>query len=177
MTRYFEFAGRTTTVAATFVSTAILLFLVFPNLPINGVMLDLMPSYTHDEAMAAMEGYGEAGRSFYAVASLTLDTLFPLVYVTLFAGLIHRFRWNDRTAFLAWIPVVAGIVDLGENVQIAAMLTSYPDVGPVQVAFASTFTMVKGWLGPVYQLLAVALLVVAGIRALRNRLARRSDSE
>ena len=169
MNRYFAFAGATWTLAVTFLGTLAFLFVVFPALPIGGVMLDLMPSYTHAEAMAAMESYGASGRSVYAVASPTLDTLFPLVYVTLFAGLIHRFRWSDRTAFLAWIPVVAGIVDLGENVQITAMLLSYPNVGEAQVAAASAFTTVKGWLGPAYQLLAVALLVLAGIRALMRR--------
>ena len=173
MQRYFELASRTSVLVGAFVLTAAFLFVVFPALPVGGELLDVKSGYTHAEAMAAMEGYGASGRSVYILASLTLDTLFPLVYVTLFAGLIHRFRWNDRTAFLAWIPVVAGIIDLGENVQIVAMLTNYPDVGPVQVAFASTFTMVKGWLGTVYQVLAVVLLVVAGIRALRNR--RRSE--
>ena len=170
MNRYFTFAGRTWTLAVTFLATLAFLFAVFPALAIGGTMLDVMPGYSHTEAMAAMEGYGASGRSVYATASLTLDTLFPLVYVTLFSGLIHRFRWSDRTAFLAWIPVVAGIVDLGENVQIVAMLFSYPNVGEAQVAVASAFTTVKGWLGPVYQLLAVALLAVAGIRKLRKRL-------
>ncbi len=169
MNRYFKFAGQTTVLVVTFAATLVFLFGVFPALPIGGVMLDLMPGYTHAEAMAAMEEYGASGRSVYAIASPTLDTLFPLVYVTLFAGLIYRFRWSDRTAFLAWIPVVSGIVDLGENVQITAMLLSYPDVSAAQVAAASAFTTVKGWLGPVYQLLAVALLIVAGIRRLRVR--------
>lgn len=115
-----------------------------------------------------MESYGDDGRRVYAMASPTLDTLFPLVYVTLFAGLIYRFRWSDRTAFLAYIPVFAGAWDLIENIQITAMLLRYPDVGVAQVALASFFTQVKGYVGPVYQLLAVALLLVAGVRRLRR---------
>ena len=170
MSRYFDFAGRTGTLLATFAATAAFLVFVFPNLPINGEMLDLKPSYTHTEALAAMEGYGSDGRTVYALGSMILDTLFPLVYVTFFAGLIHRFRITDGTWWLAYLPVAAGVWDLMENVQITAMLVGYPDVGPAQVAWASFFTMVKGYVGPVYQLLAIALLAVAGIRRLVTRL-------
>ena len=142
MRRYFEFAGRTRTLLATFAATAVFLVLVFPNLPIDGELLDLKPGYSFDEAMASMEEYGPEGRTVYAWSSMLLDTLFPLVYVTLFAGLIHRFRLTDGTWWLAFVPVAAGVWDLLENIQITAMLVGYPDVGPTQVAWASTFTTV-----------------------------------
>ncbi|MDE0003680.1 MAG: hypothetical protein OXQ29_13395 [Rhodospirillaceae bacterium] len=169
MKRYFEFAGRTRTLLVTFVATAVFLFLVFPNLPINGEMLDMKPGYSYGEAMAAMEEYGPDGRTTYAWGSMVLDTLFPLVYVTFFAGLIHRFRLTEGTWWLAFVPVVAGVWDLGENVQITAMLVGYPDVGPGQVASASAFTTVKGYIGPVYQILGIGLLLVAAVRGLLNR--------
>ncbi|MDE0363852.1 MAG: hypothetical protein OXI74_21950 [Rhodospirillaceae bacterium] len=164
MKRYFEFAGRTRTLLVTFVATAVFLFVVFPNLPINGEMLDVKPGYSYDEAMAAMEEYGPD-----AWGSMVLDTLFPLVYVTFFAGLIHRFRLTEGTWWLAFVPVVAGVWDLGENVQITAMLVGYPDVGPGQVASASAFTTVKGYIGPVYQILGIGLMLVAAVRRLFNR--------
>ena len=161
---YFEFAGRTRTLVATFVATAAFLFLVFPNLPINGEMLDVKSGYSYDEAMASMEGYGRDGRTTYAWASMLLDTLFPVVYVTLFAGLIYRFRLTEGTWWLAFVPVAAGFWDLLENVQITAMLVGYPDLGPSQVAWASAFTTVKGYIGPVYQILGLGLLLVALVR-------------
>ena len=157
---------------ATFVATAALLFLVFPNLPLNGEMLDVKLGYSYDEAMASMAGYGPDGRTIYAWASMLLDTLFPLVYVTLFAGLIHRFRLTEGTWWLAFVPVAAGVWDLLENVQIAAMLVGYPDLGPSQVAWASAFTLVKGYVGPVYQVLGIGLLLVALVR---RALARNRD--
>ena len=171
MRGYFEFAGRTPTLLASFVATVALVFLVFPNLPINGEMLDLKPGYSYDEAMASMEGYGPDGRTTYVWASMLLDTLLPLVYATLFAGLIHRFRPTEGTWWLAFLPVAAGIWDLLENVQITAMLVGYPDVGPSQVAWASTFTTVKAYMGPVYVLLGIGLLLVATARRAfaRNR--------
>ena len=169
MRRYFEFAARTGTLLVTFVATAALLFLVFPNLPINGELLDMKPGYSFDEAMAALEGYGPDGRTTYAWASMLLDTLFPLVYVTLFAGLIYRFRLTAGTWWLAFVPVAAGILDVLENVQITALLVGYPDLGATQVAWASTFTAVKGYIGPVYQLLGAGLLLVAVVRRVLGR--------
>ncbi|MDE2976684.1 MAG: hypothetical protein OXU63_04090 [Acidobacteriota bacterium] len=172
MKKWFEFASQTRVLAATFVLTLVFLFVVFPALPVNGELLDYKSSYTHDEAMAAMEEYGPEGRRVYAWASPTLDTLFPIVYVSFFAGLIYRCRPTERLWWLAFIPVAAGIVDLGENIQITAMLIQYPDVSPAQAAGASLFTQIKGYNGPIYQILALLLLALAGVRRL---LARRSD--
>ena len=165
MRAYFEFAGRTRTLAVTFAATAVFLILVFPNLPVGGELLDMKPGYSHDEAIESMEQYGPDGRTTYAWGSAVLDTLFPICYVTFFAGLIYRFRLTEGTWVLAFIPVVAGIGDLAENAQITAMLIQYPDVGATQVAWASAFTTFKGWIGPVYQLLGLGLLLLAMIRA------------
>ena len=82
-----------------------------------------------DEAMATLDGYGPAGRNAYLVASLTLDTLFPLAYVTFLAGVIYRWRRTDRWGWLALAPVVAGLVDLGEDLQVVGLLLSYPALG------------------------------------------------
>lgn len=165
MRRYFAFARRNGTLAVTLVAVAVLLLLVFPNLPIGGETLDTKPGYTYEEAVASMEAYGTDGRTIYAWSSMLLDTLLPLAYVTLFAGLIYRFRATEGTWWLAYIPVVAGIFDLLENVQITAMLVRYPDVSAVQVAWASAFTTVKWWIGPVYQILGAGLLLFAAGRA------------
>ncbi|MCY3641588.1 MAG: hypothetical protein OXH37_11300, partial [Gammaproteobacteria bacterium] len=78
MRSYFEFAGRTGTLALTFAATAAFLVVVFPNLPIGGEMLDMKPGYSHEEAMASMAEYGPDGRTTYAWASAVLDTLFPI---------------------------------------------------------------------------------------------------
>ncbi len=174
MRSYFEFASRTGTLAVTFAATAAFLVVVFPNLQIGGEMLDLKPGYSHEEAMASMAEYGPDGRTTYAWGSAVLDTLFPICYVTLFAGLIYRFRLTEGTWVLAFIPVIAGIGDLGENAQITAMLIQYPDVSVAQAAWASAFTKFKGWIGPVYQILGIGLFLAAMARitfkAIRRRL-------
>lgn len=176
MRRYFAFAGRTGTLAVSLVAAAVFLLLVFPNLPVGGDTLDTKPGYTHEEAIAAMEAYGADGRTTYAWTSMLLDTLFPLAYVTLFAGLIYRFRATEGTWWLAYIPVAAGICDLLENAQITAMLIRYPDIGAVQVAWASAFTAAKWWIGPVYLVLGVGFPVLAAVRAALAKI-RRSGRE
>ncbi|MCY3838270.1 MAG: hypothetical protein OXH09_06450 [Gammaproteobacteria bacterium] len=60
--------------------------------------------------------------------------------------------------------------------QITAMLVQYPDIGAVQVAWASAFTMVKWWIGPVYQILGVGLLLLAAGRAAFARIRSGGES-
>jgi len=170
---YFSFAGRTPTLAVTFAATAVFLILVFPNIPIDGQSLDSRSGYTYDEALASLEQYGPEGRTTYIWSSALLDTLFPIAYVTFFAGLIYRFRLTEGTWWLAFIPVVAGLCDLAENAQIMAMLVQYPDIGATQVAWASAFTAAKGWIGTIYQILGAGLLLVAIARSVVRALRRR----
>lgn len=169
--RYFRFASRTPVLLATGAGVLAWLFVVFPSLPIGGDVLDIRAGYSHAELVAAMEQYGAAGRRVYAWSSPTLDTVFPMLYVTLFSGLLTRLRPSDGWTWLAWIPVFAGVWDLCENVQITAMLLMYPDVGAAQVAWASFFTYAKTvYIGPAYQLPTLALLLAAALRWLAQRL-------
>ncbi len=161
MRKFFEASSAAWALCATLVSALILLVVVFPAMPVGGEMLDVMGGYTHSEALAALEGYGEAGRRVYALASLTLDTLFPVVYASLLAGLIYRFRPTERMWRLAWLPPAVGVIDLGENIQIVLMLTRYPDISAGQVAGASLFTTLKGYAVSACLALAVSLAVVA----------------
>lgn len=177
MRSYFEFAARTPMLATNFVLTLVFLLGIFPLLPVGGELLDYKTSYSHEEAMASMEEYGDRGRRIYAWASPTLDTLFPLVYVGFFAGLIYRCRPTDRLWWLAFVPVVAGLVDLAENAQITLMLIQYPDVSAGQAAAASAFTRLKALVGPVYQFMALALLVLASVRWLLRPGRQRSPGE
>lgn len=82
MRAYFAFAGRTGTLAVTLAATAVFLVVGFPSLPVDGELLDLKSSYSYDEATASMAQYGAHGRTTYAWASVLLDTLFPISYVT-----------------------------------------------------------------------------------------------
>ena len=168
MRRYFELAGRPLVLALTFVATVVLLA-VFPAIPVGGELLDVRPGYGYDEAMAAFAGYGADGRSLYAWASATLDTLLPVAYATLLAGLTYRFRPSERLGVLAWLPLALGVLDLGENAQIIAMLVQYPDVSEAQVASASAFTVTKNFAFAACFGYAVIVIVLAAARRFLGR--------
>lgn len=162
--QFFEFAAGTRPLVVSLVGVLLMMLLVFPALPLHGEMIDLKLYYTLADIQAAMLLYGPQGRAIYAMACPTLDTLFPVLYVTFFAGLIFRFRPNERLEVMAFIPVVAGVWDLFENAQITAMLLQYPDISARQVAVASFFTTVKHVLSAVYELTALGFLALFLVR-------------
>jgi hypothetical protein len=164
---FFEFAAGTKPLIITLIGVLIMLLLVFPALPINGQMIDLKLSYSLADIQAAMLQYGADGRAVYAIASATVDTLFPVLYVTFFAGLLYRFRPSQRLWVIAFLPVLAGVWDLCENAQIITMLVQYPDLSARQVAVASFFTSVKHLLGAVYEVTAVLFLLIFTLRRFR----------
>ena len=173
MGRYFEFASRVPVLAATFVGTVALLVL-FQAIPVGGELLDVRQGYGHDEAMAALTGYGADGRRLYAWSSATLDTLLPCLYTTFLVGLIYRFRPTDAFRVLAWLPLVAAALDFAENGQIIAMLVQYPEVSVRQVAVASAFTVAKSF--ALVACFAFAV-VLAGGGAVWRLVARRRPAE
>lgn len=168
MRRYFELAGKSTVLVFSFIATVVLLA-VFPAIPVGGELLDVRRGYGYDEALAALAGYGADGRYLYAWASATLDTLLPIAYATLLAGVAYRFRPSERMRVLAWLPLALGALDLGENVQIIAMLVQFPDVSEAQVASASAFTVTKTFAFAACFVYALVLVVLAGGRRLLAR--------
>ena len=166
--RYLEFVAKTPVLVVAFL-VAVAVGVIFQALPIGGEMLDVRQGYSHGEVVAAMEQYGDAGRRTYFWASASLDTLFPIVACSLLAGLIFRLRPNERLGALALLPVAGALFDIGENVQIMAMLANPASVAATQVALASTFTELK-WLAVNASLL---LVLAFGALALFRRVWRR----
>ena len=162
--RYLEFASGTTALLISFAGVLLMVLWVFPSLPIGGEMIDLKLSYDLVAIDQVMLQYGAHGRVVYAVACPTLDTLFPLLYVTFFAGLLYRFRPNEKLWLAAFLPLVAGIWDLCENAQIIAMLLQYPELSVRQVAVASFFTSTKHVLSALYEVAAVSFLLIYAAR-------------
>jgi hypothetical protein len=164
--RYFAFAARNRPLLISFTGVLLMVLWVFPSLPINGEMIDLKLSYDLAAIDLSMQQYGAQGRAAYALASPTLDTLFPMLYVTFFAGLLYRFRPSERMWVTAFIPIVAGVWDLWENAQITAMLLQYPELSARQVAVASFFTSTKHVLSALYEVAAVSFLLIYAARKL-----------
>jgi hypothetical protein len=172
--KFFQFAAGTTPLIQSFIGIMVMLLLVFPALPINGEMIDLKLHYDLADIQAAMLQYGSRGRAVYALASPSLDTLFPLLYVTFFAGLIYRFRPTEGLWVMAFIPVLAGAWDLCENAQITAMLLQYPAISARQVVIASFFTSIKHLLSGVFELTSLVFLLIIAVRRARQAMTERS---
>lgn len=166
--QFFEFAAGTRVLLGSFVGVVLMALLVFPLLPLGGDMIDLKLNYTLADIHRAMLQYGESGRRVYAIASATLDTLFPALYVTFFCGLLYRFRPSERLWLLAFIPLVAGLLDLCENAQIITLLLQYPEISATQVNVASFFTTSKHVMSAIYELMAVVDLLIYLSRRLRS---------
>jgi len=162
--RYLDFASRTRVLVVSGTVFFGLALVVFPALPVvGGRLIDLPPGYGYEELMALLGDYGERGRWIHALATPSVDTLFPLAYVTFFVGLIRRLR--PSSGRLARLPVLLGAVDLCENAQITAMLLLYPAVPRALVESASLFTLTK------HGLTAASVLAVlfAGVVAWMDR--------
>lgn len=169
MKTYFESVSTTPVLAGALLSTLFLVLVVFPTLPVGGELLDVKSGYTYEEAVAALESYGEDGRRVYAWSSATLDTLLPALYASLLAGLVYRFRPKEPLWRLAYLPVGAGVLDLCENIQIIFLLVGYPDVSTQQVASASLFTLSKGYALSTCVVIAAVLTAVSAARYGLNR--------
>jgi len=176
MRRYFEASSRAPALFAALAVAVILVVVVFPALPIGGDPFDASGGYTQAEALAVLDGYGEAGRRTHIWASLTLDTALPVVYAGFLGGLIYRYRPSERWWKLAYLPLAAGAIDLGENVWVVLLLTRYPDISSGQVAAASLFMLSKWYTIVACLTLATTLTLVAGVRRARDRLRDRTSA-
>lgn len=166
--RYFSFASGTVILIAAFIGMVVTGYL-FVSQPVGAELIDVLPRYGLKDVSELMVQYGSDGRQRYLVASAVWDSLFVLSYVTLFAGLIHRYLPLPRLKALAFLPIVAGLLDLAENVQIMVMLNQYPDLTALQVEIASLFTQLKHLLTRIYTAIALVFVVLGVFRYARRR--------
>lgn len=136
---------------------------------------DIRPfGYSYEQARSFLETIGEQGRAYYLRPELILDTVYPPFYALsrglalwwltmpgrLYAGAVpQRWRWT-----LMAMPVVMAICDSVENVCIAKMLWTWPDLSPGLVQFSSLATRVKFIAGVFTEILMAALAIPALLR-------------
>jgi len=112
---------------------------------------DIRPlGYPYREAHDLLASLGEQGRAYYLNPELVLDTVYPPTYALsralalwwltmpgrLYDGAVPpRWRWT-----LVAIPIVMACFDGVENIGIARMIWTWPELsgGPVQVASLAT---------------------------------------
>jgi hypothetical protein len=136
---------------------------------------DIRPlGYSYEEAGAFLEAIGEQGRAYYLRPELLLDTVYPPFYAVsralalwwltmpgrLYDGAVpQRWRWT-----LVAMPIVMATCDSVENVCIAKMLLSCPDLSPGLVQASSLATRVKFIAGVFTEILMAALAIPALLR-------------
>ena len=106
-------------------------------------MLDLLFGFNALDVQKTFETLGEAGRIQYVYSSLILDTAFPVLYVLLFISILLKL--NERRGFILYIPILAGIFDLGENISISLMMSSnsFSEIPESQIFISSLLNQCK----------------------------------
>lgn len=136
-------------------SLAVYLLMLFNTVP--GVesyapemkIFDLLPSgYSYDYAVKLLSALGHDGRKEYLSKQLPLDFIYPVLFsISSFLTLAWLFlKRNDKNSnifYLCFVPIVAGIFDYLENIQIVLVILNYPDITKAQIVLSSVFTMVK----------------------------------
>ncbi len=131
--------------------------------------LDLMVFATPQKIFGMIERYGEFGRPFYRSVELTVDIVYPLVYLFFFGLLIS---WLFQRAYapdssmrkLNIMPVGAWIFDLLENIFIVILVSIYPSQ-PVALAWILILLTTTKWL---FAGASILLILIGLVMALKN---------
>jgi len=131
--------------------------------------LDLMIFATPEKIFGMIEKYGEATRSFYRTVELTVDIIYPVIYLFAFgltiSWLFQRgFNSNSKMMKLNVIPLGAWFFDLLENLGIITMLSIYP-AAPTALAWALFVLTITKW---AFAAACVVLMLVGLAMALKN---------
>ena len=135
--------------------------------------LDLMFAYTPAAAFDRIAAYGPEGRAAYALMSLSVDVIYPIIYTLAFAILItflsrYLFPAGRAVLRLNLLPVGIFFFDMLENASIVTLLMVYPAQPTALGWAASTFTTVK-WVFAGFTILwSIELILIALFRAVRR---------
>lgn len=105
-------------------------------------MVDLKLGYNSQDVFQAFDNMGEKGRSLHIYSSLVLDTIIPILYVSLVLGAYVKL-FSKEISYIYIIPILAGLFDIGENIQSVIMNHNYTNLSENQVFIASSFTLIK----------------------------------
>ena len=101
--------------------------LIFFLLPHNifSNMLDLQLFYSKENVVKNLSTMGSDGRSIYVMSSLLLDTVYPILYLSLFLGAYFKLFRSSITIML--VPIAAFSFDILENLQITRLNLNFPN--------------------------------------------------
>jgi hypothetical protein len=170
--------------ALSFVLWAILFFVTLPHLQAlagGRAPFDLrIFGYSYAEARTFLTAIGEPGRAYYLNPELVLDSFYPPLYAAsrglALWWLTAPGRVRDRAIPAVWrtllvaLPILVALIDGGvENVCIAKMIGSWPDLSAGVVQLSSAATQAKFLLGAPTEVLLVVFAILWALRRLRSR--------
>jgi hypothetical protein len=117
-----------------------LIFFLLPH-DIFANMLDLRFSYNEEIVKQSFVLIGEDGRQLYFFSALIIDTIYPLLYVSLFVGAYYKLFRENAVLFI--FPLTAGIFDISENIHVSLLLSNFPTLSSQNVFYSSTSTSIK----------------------------------
>jgi hypothetical protein len=129
-------------------------------------MIDLKLSYGIKDVYDSFNAMGEEGRVINIYSTLILDTVYPILYVSLILGAYVKLF--SKNGYILFIPILTGLFDLSENIQSVIMNLNYSTLDESQVTLASLTTSLK-WLFVVLMI----LILVFGI--LKNFFSSKSN--
>ena len=129
-------------------------------------ILDIRPGYTFADVEHLFTVLGEQGRQLYTTLQV-IDLIFPLAYsmtltLALTSVITKLFPEGHSMEKAVSLPILGMIFDYLENITIATLIASYPNLSPLAVSVASVFTQLK-WS---FIILTITLLVILVVLAL-----------
>ena len=120
-------------------------------------ILDFDIGYSVERVAEVFGAYGEPGIALYGRIQL-LDILNPALYTLIFA-IVLNVLWQVRAAWVVLLPLLAGLLDYAENITLALLARSFPELSSGLVGFSSTLSLVKN--AALYASIAVLIVGLA----------------
>ena len=124
-------------------------------------MLDLRFSYNEEIVKQSFVLIGEDGRQLYFFSALIIDTIYPLLYVSLFIGAYYKLFGEN--AFLFIFTVTAGLFDILENIHVSLLLSNFPTLSSQNIFYSSTSTSIK-WIAIGISLIVLMYCIIKKLR-------------
>ena len=142
ISKYFNFVSSTKSQIAIFVLLNIcgLIFIFLPH-NIFSNMLDLELFYGKEDVVKNLDAIGPDGQNIYILSSLILDTLYPILYTSLFIGAYVKLYKSSQ--LILFLPLTAFSFDILENLQITRLILNFPNINETNVYFSSMTTSLK----------------------------------
>lgn len=122
-------------------------------------VLDTEVYYGVDRANEIISGYPPLVKQKVIFFARVYDTIFPVIYVTIFISAITLLMQRLVTGHSKWkllnlLPILAGVADLLENAFIVILIQQHPNITEAMVQRAAIFTLLK------WGLIIVCILIV-----------------